>query len=204
VTTPSTTRPPEEVNVRADRGQHAAVTPTSHAAAVLIPVLVGSAVAVLLGVYGQLHRSTGVAVNVAGFSSPQAVKSWVTTAAAVLGVVQLLSALIIYGKVPRIAPPAWLNSLHRWSGRAAFLLTILVAVHCLYALGFAGNDLRTLGHSITGCFFFGAFTAKMLILPRRNAPGWALPLLGGLVFTALTVLWLTSSYWFFTTIGVSR
>jgi hypothetical protein len=30
-------------------------------------------------------------------------------------------------------------------------------------------------------------------------PGWALPVLGGAAFTALTGLWLTSSVWFFTT-----
>ena len=33
-------------------------------------------------------------------------------------------------------------------------------------------------------------------------PGWALPVFGGLVFTALVGLWLTSSLWFFTTVGV--
>ncbi len=42
----------------------------------------------------------------------------------------------------------------------------------------------------------------MLVLSRKGMPGWALPLLGGLVFTSLVVLWLTSSLWFFTTRGV--
>jgi hypothetical protein len=43
----------------------------------------------------------------------------------------------------------------------------------------------------------------MLSLPKRGLPGWTLPVLGGLTFTALTGLWLTSSFWFFTTIGIT-
>jgi hypothetical protein len=35
----------------------------------------------------------------------------------------------------------------------------------------------------------------------RNVPGWTLPVLGGVVFTALIVLWLTSALWFFTSSG---
>ena len=57
-------------------------------------------------------------------------------------------------------------------------------------------------HSLFGCVFFGAFAVKMLSLPKRGLPGWALPLLGGLVFAMLTGLWLTSSLWFFTTTGI--
>jgi hypothetical protein len=33
-------------------------------------------------------------------------------------------------------------------------------------------------------------------------PGWALPLAGGLAFSAVVGLWMTSSLWFFTTVGV--
>ena len=92
--------------------------------------------------------------------------------------------------------------LHRWSGRLAFLLTIPVAMHCLYALGFQSYDTRTLVHSLLGCLFFGAFTVKMLILPKHNIPGWVLPVAGGIVFTVLMAVWETSAFWFFTTIGV--
>lgn len=166
------------------------------------PLLIGAAVSVALGVYGSLHQPTGIAVNISGFSSQQTVKVWLATGAVALALVQLLSALVMYGKVPAVRAPYWIGTLHRWSGRVAFLLTVPVAVHCLYALGFATFDTRTLVHSLAGCFFFGVFTVKMLILPRRGVPGWALPLFGGLVFTALAMLWLTSSYWFFTTVGV--
>jgi hypothetical protein len=179
-------------------------TTTSTASAVrwLVPVAVGAAVAVTLGVYGQLHTPTGIAVNVAGFSGPLTVKVWLATAAVLLALVQLGSALVMFGKVPGITAPDWFGGLHRWSGRIAFLLTVPVAVHCLYAVGFQSFDTRVLVHSLIGCVFFGAFTVKMLILPKRGMPGWLLPVVGGLVFTVLVGLWLTSSLWFFTTVGV--
>jgi hypothetical protein len=170
--------------------------------ALLVPLLVGSAVSVTLGVYGKLHKPTGIAVNVAGFSSPLTVKVWLATVAAFFAIVQLVSALAMYGKLPGVSAPTWTGTLHRWSGRIAFLTAIPVAMHCLYALGFEATDTRVLLHSLLGCLFFGAFTVKMLALPKRGLPGWALPLLGGVVFTALVSLWLTSSFWYFTNIGV--
>lgn len=176
--------------------------PPSGAAKLIIPVAIGGAVAVVLGVYGRLHEPTSIAVNLAGFSGPLAAKSWMTTGAAFFAIVQLVTALAMYGKLG-IAAPAWTGTLHRWSGRIAFLLAVPVVIHCLYAVGFSSATPRTLVHSLLGCFFFGAFTVKMLVLSRKGVPGWALPLLGGLVFTGLVGLWLTSSLWFFTTIGVT-
>ncbi|SCG34696.1 hypothetical protein GA0070614_0088 [Micromonospora coxensis] len=170
-------------------------------ASLLVPLLVGAAVTVAMGVYGRLHEPTGIAVNVAGFSSAQAVKVWLGSGAAAFAVVQLLSALAMWGRLGGFSP-SWAGTAHRWSGRIAFLLAVPVAVHCLYALGFADHDLRTLTHSLLGCLFFGAFSTKMLALPRPGLAGWVLPVLGGVVFTVLIGVWLTSSLWYFTTFGV--
>ncbi|GAA1503356.1 DUF6529 family protein [Dactylosporangium maewongense] len=176
--------------------------PTNRTAATLIvPVLVACFVAGALGVYGKVHEPTGIAVNVAGFSSPQTVKVWLATLAFALAVVQLFTALVMYGKIP-LPNAGWLGGLHRWSGRLAFIASIPVALHCLYALGFADFDTRTLMHSLFGCFFYGVFAAKMLLLAKKGVPNWALPLFGGLVFTALSGLFVTSALWFFTTFGV--
>src|SRR5690242_6589312 len=144
------------------------------AAALLVPLAVGAVVSIALGVYGNVHTPTGVAVNVAGFSSAQSVKAWLATVVVVLVVVQLLSALAMYGKLGGSAP-AWVAPVHRWSGRLAFLVSIPVALHCLYALGFQTFDTRVLVHSLLGCFFYGAFVAKMLLLRKDGAPGWSLP-----------------------------
>jgi len=173
-------------------------------AALVLPMLVGAAVAVALGVYGRLHDPAGQAVRAPGFSSALTFKVWLTTGSAALAVVQVLSALAMYGRLPALGAQPWLGALHRNSGRLAFLLAVPVAVHCLYALGFQTYEPRVLVHSLVGCLFFGAFTVKMLALSRDRMAGWVLPLFGGLVFTALVVLWLTSSLWFFTTVGVRR
>ncbi|GLY40532.1 hypothetical protein Amsp01_065550 [Amycolatopsis sp. NBRC 101858] len=170
--------------------------------ALLVPLVAGAVVSVVLGVYGSLHTPTGVAVNVAGFSSPMSVKAWLATVVVVLAIVQLLSALAMYGKLGRTVP-AWVSPVHRWSGRLAFLVSIPVALHCLYALGFQSFDTRVLLHSLLGCFFYGAFVAKMLLLRKDGAPGWALPVFGGLVFTGLVGLWLSASLWFFTQSGLT-
>ena len=174
----------------------------SGTATLLVVLLIGAAVSVVLGAYGQVHKPTGVAINIAGFSGPQEVKVWLASLAFVLALVQLASALTMYGKIPGVRAPSWIGPLHRWSGRLAFLAAVPVAVHCLYALGYQSYDGRVLIHSLAGCLFFGAFTVKMLSLSRSGLPGWVLPTFGGVVFTGLTVLWLTSSLWFFTTIGV--
>ncbi len=171
-----------------------------HPARYLVPAVVAAAVAVALGVYGKVHDPARTAFNLAGFSSTGAVKSWLATTAFVFALVQLVSAFMVYGKLPG---PLWSPALHRWSGRAAFLVAVPVAVHCLYALGYQTYEPRVVWHSVLGCFFFGAFSAKMLLLRSQRLPGWLLPLVGGLVFTVLTLIWLTSALWFFRTFGVT-
>ena len=169
--------------------------------ALVIAFGVGSLISVGLGVYGRTHEPTFFALNLAGFSSGLAAKAWLATIAFVLAVVQLVSALVMYGRIP-VRAPSWIGGLHRWSGRVAVLVTVPVAVHCLYALGFQGGEPRVLVHSLFGCFFYGAFAAKMLVL-RARVPNWTLPVLGGAVFSALTALWLTSSVWVFATSGLT-
>ncbi|MER5259389.1 MULTISPECIES: DUF6529 family protein [unclassified Streptomyces] len=171
-----------------------------HPARYLVPALVAAAVAVGLGVYGKTHDPEGTAFNLAGFSSTSAVKAWLGTTAFAFALVQIVSALMVYGRLPG---PSWSSALHRWSGRIAFLVSVPVAVHCLYALGYQTYSSRVMWHSLLGCFFFGAFSAKMLLLRSEKLPGWLLPVIGGLVFVVLTVVWWTSALWFFRTFGVT-
>lgn len=166
----------------------------------IVPLAVGAGVAVVLGTYGKLHTPTGIAVSVAGFSGPLTVKVWLATAGVTLAVVQLITALGMYGRLPLRG--SWVSPVHRWSGRVAFVLTVPVMVHCLYALGFADYSTRTLAHSLLGCVFFGVFATKMLVLTRKGLAGWVLPLFGGLVFATLVGIWATSALWFFSTSGI--
>jgi Family of unknown function (DUF6529) len=163
----------------------------------LVTLLAGCAVALALGVYAEQHRPAGYSLDIVGFSGPLYVKAWLTTFAVVLGVVQLLTA----GRMYDAGAPGWTRTVHRWSGRIAVLLTVPVVVHCVYALGLQTGSPRVLVHSFLGCFFYGAFVAKMLLLTRRGQPRWVVPVAGGLLFAALIGLWLTSSLWAFTTTG---
>jgi uncharacterized protein DUF6529 len=171
---------------------------------VLIALAIGSLVSVAIGVYGGLHDPTGQAFNLAGFSSGLHAKAWLTSVVFALAIVQVISALAMWGKLPGIKGGGKVSTvLHRWSGRLAVVVSLPVAAHCLYALGFQGFDIRVLVHSLLGCFFYGIFVCKMLVLTRDDGPSWLLPVVGGAVFTGLTGLWLTSSLWFFTEFGVS-
>jgi cytochrome b subunit of formate dehydrogenase len=108
------------------------------AALVLAGVLfAGGLVAVSLGVYAHAHTPGGRPLFQFGFSGMLQLKAWFSTAVLVLLVVQVVTALWMWGRLPGVAAGgsavAWS---HRWSGTAAFVLSLPVAVHCLWALGF--------------------------------------------------------------------
>jgi hypothetical protein len=160
-------------------------------------VLAGCAVAVALGVYGRGHGHRRP-VFVVGFSGVIQFKVWLATAALVLVLVQVLTAMWMWGRLPGAgAAPGWVGPVHRWSGTIAFVALIPVALNCLLTFGFESASTRVVAHSIAGCAFYGAYVAKMLGLRLRGLPGWTLPVLGATVFTSLVVLWLTSALWFF-------
>lgn len=165
---------------------------------VVVLVLVGAAVSVSLGVYGRVHAPTGQAIVSFGFPSMLDMKSWFATAGLALGGVQVLTALRVYERIGSGPSPRAAAITHRVSGVSAVALTLPVAFHCLWALGFGTHDSRVLVHSVAGCLFYGVFVTKMLALRVPGVPGWALPWLGGTLFTTLVVTWLTSSLWFFT------
>ncbi|MFJ9752756.1 DUF6529 family protein [Streptomyces chartreusis] len=166
--------------------------------------LVGALVAVALGVYGRTHTPTGHPLAlIIGFSGMAPMKAWLTTAAVVLAAVQLVSALWMWGCLPGCGTaPFWIVHAHRWSGTLAFLVTLPVAYHCLWSIGFYDYNMRVYVHSAAGCFFYGVFASKMLALRLRGIPGWFLPWAGGLLFVFILVLWITASVWYFSQPGL--
>jgi hypothetical protein len=161
----------------------------------LTAAALGAAVALTLGVYGHVHDPSQKLVFTLIFSSTIAMKVWLATIALAFGVVQVTSALWVYGKLPW-QPRPWAADLHRVSGRLAFLISLPVAYHCLWSLGFQDTTGRVLAHSLFGCAFYGAFAAKVTIVRSKGLPGVALPIAGGLVFALLVAVWLTSALWF--------
>jgi hypothetical protein len=115
----------------------------------------------------------------------------------VLALLQLLSALWMWSRLPFGPPPRWIGTAHRTTGTLAFLVSLPIAYACLYVLGFRHSSPRVLAHSLLGCLFYGAFVTKVLTLHTRRLPGWALPVVGGLLFTAVIGVVLTSAVYTF-------
>jgi hypothetical protein len=170
-------------------------------ARLLGPVGAGAAVAVALGVYGRVHPPAPGALPTLGLPSVLAAKTWIATVALLLAIGQIVSALWLYGRLPLRWRPRGLAAVHRWSGTAAFLVSLPVAYHCLWSLGLRSDSARALVHGLVGCAFYGAFATKLLALRADGAPRWAIPVIGSMMVTLLTGVWLTSALWFLTTFG---
>lgn len=132
------------------------------------------------------------------FADVLQMKAWLVTAAVILACGQLLTAARIY-ELLRFPPKGrFYQSVHRWSGRVAILITLPVAYHCVFMLGFETHSPRVLLHSLLGSALYGAVVAKVLIVRSSRFAPWLLPVAGGLLFSLLLGLWLTSALWFFT------
>src|SRR5205085_1536352 len=87
--------------------RHAARQSASAVVGLLAPLAVGVAVAIALGVFARVHDATGHAIDVPGFSSTLSVKTWLTTLAVVLAIVQIVTA---GGLVAATLIALWLTS----------------------------------------------------------------------------------------------
>lgn len=168
----------------------------------------GAVVAVLLGVVGRVHDPTLSGTTALGFRTVIEMKVVVSSVIGVLAVLQLLGALWLYGVIGGRAP-SWLGTAHRISGAVALLLAVFVGYSCLWALGLESGTLdngekvpvRAVVHGVLGCAVFGAVVVKVVAVRSRRAPGWFLPVAGGLLFALLMVVVLTSAAWYVTAEG---
>ncbi len=192
---------PTDTAERPDAGPSRAMLP-GRVGRLLGLAAIGGAVALAIGTYGRVHTATGDSITTLGFSAVLPMKAWLTTGAVSLALLQLISALWMWGRLPAAgSAPAWVPPTHRWLGTVAFLLTLPVAYHCLWSLGFRDTDTRVLIHSILGCAFYGAFVTKMLALRSSRLPSWSIPVVGGTLVAVLTGIWMTSSLWYFTNVA---
>jgi hypothetical protein len=163
----------------------------------------GAIVALLIGVFGKVHDPTLNGTTTLGYETVIDMKVVVSTVIAVLAVLQVISALWIYGKLG-IEAPSWLGTAHRVNGTIALVLSLFVAYHCLWSLGLESGRLpdgepvstRTVVHGVLGCTVIGAVVVKVIAVRSRRAPGWFLPVAGGLLFTLLVLAVLTSAVWY--------
>ena len=153
---------------------------------------------VALVVAGRLH-TPDYAFSLFGQVALAAIALKSLLASIVLGLaaVQVLLALWMYRRLPLAGNPAPVRLSHRAAGFLLFALTVPIAVHCLIAYGVQLTSLRVAVHSLAGCFFYGAFTAKVLLVHSKRLPGWALPAAGGALAVLVVVLWYTSALWYY-------
>jgi hypothetical protein len=163
-----------------------------------IGVLAAAVVGALI-VIGRVH-TVNPAFSLFGRQYLAAVTLKALLATVVLGVaaLQVLLALWIYRKLPLAgSPPRPVRLAHRVMGFALFALTVPIALHCLIAYGVQFTSVRVAVHSLAGCFFYGAFVAKVLLVQTRRLPGWVLPVAGGTLVVVVVVLWYTSALWYY-------
>ena len=60
---------------------------------------------------------------------------------------------------------------------------------------------RTVVHGVIGCVVIGAIVVKLIAVRAHRAPGWFLPVAGGLLFTLLVLAILTSAVWYISVEG---
>lgn len=166
----------------------------AHALARGLPIAAGGVTALLLGVYGAAHDPTGRSFAVAGFTDVAAWKSALATVTLTLFIVQLFVGARMTGRFgPHRPTPPWLADLHRIVGTLAFGVSLPVAFHCLWALGYQSSSATVLTHSLLGCVAYGLYTAKVLTVRRDTGPAWAAPALGALLGGSVLALWWSSA-----------
>jgi Family of unknown function (DUF6529) len=161
--------------------------------------VLAAAVTAVLVVVGRVHQPDYSAsfFGQVGIGA-LALKSWLATVALGLAAGQVLLALWLYGRLPfGPAPARWVGVAHRLTGIVLIAVTIPVAMHCLIAYGVRLSPLRVAVHSLAGCFLYGAYAAKVLLVRSRRLPGWVLPAAGGTLVTVVIVLWYTAALWYF-------
>jgi len=152
--------------------------------------LLAAGVAVGLYVAGRLLTpdATSALFGQAGLGAVR-LKSMLASIALGVAGLQVLLGAWMYRKLPLAgSPPRPVRRTHRITGFALFAFTVPIAAHCLVTYGVQLTSPRVAVHSLAGCFFYGAFAAKVLLVHSRRLPGWALPVAGGTLAVVAVLL----------------
>ena len=168
--------------------------------ALTVPIAILAAVAAAIYVVGTSitpdYSGTALFGKTATDTLP--LKSDLASVVLALAVLQLLLAMWIYGRLPRLGVASLrIGSVHRGIGVLAILVSLPIAYHCMRAYGVETFDSRVAVHAVAGCFFYGAFAAKVTIVRSSRMPGWTLPVAGGTLVALVAVLWYTSALWYY-------
>ena len=160
----------------------------------LLALVLGAAVAILLGVNDRRHPSSAHPLTL-GFDSVIQMKTWLALVVGVLLLGQLVGGLWMYGRLGAPAP-GWVGPAHRAAGLLAVLVSLPVAYDCLLAFGIQTYEPRVTVHALCGCAVYGALVVKVFAVHSRTSPSWFLPVAGGVLFSLLVLAILTSAVWY--------
>ncbi len=131
----------------------------------------GAAVSPALGAYSVVHEPTGRDFVLYGFDSAAGWKNALTLVVAVLLVAQAAIGFKLaglFGLRPTGRP--WLSELRRLIATVAVGLSLPVAFHCVWVLGFDSDSPMGALHSILGCIAYGCVVAALWPDDRKPAP----------------------------------
>lgn len=105
---------------------------------------------------------------------------------------QVALAARFYGfaALPIGAGPA--AAVHRWSGRVALVLAVVVAFSCLVGPAGPTSPTRVLLHSVFGAALFAVLAAKFAVLRVLRRGDALVPYLGSALFLLFGAIWATS------------
>ena len=141
----------------------------------------GIVVAAVLAAYSRVSPGDGAAIITFGFPTLLAMKSWLTTAAMVFLVVQVVSALAMWGRLPGSRIPRLGRSAPPVVGRRGVRAHPAgrVPVHLVAGL------LRRLGPHVDPLDrrvpVLRGVRGQDAVPAAARLPGWTLPVLGGLL-----------------------
>jgi hypothetical protein len=127
------------------------------------------------------------------FSDPLHPKVWFASAAMLLACSSCSRPPPYYGRVGFLPQGRGVATVHRWSGRLAILITLPVAYHCIFLLGFGDYTTRVTVHSLLCSAIYGAVIAKVLIVRSGDRIPRPESQVAGVLFAILLGIWLTSS-----------
>ena len=131
----------------------------------------GAAASVALGAYSVAHEPTGRDFVLYGFDSSAEWKNALTLVVAVLLVAQAAIGFKLAGLFGlRPAGRPWLSELRSLIATVAVGLSLPVAFHCVWVLGFGSDSPLVALHSILGCIAYGCVVAALWPDGRKPAP----------------------------------
>ena len=123
-----------------------------------------------------------------------------STVVAVLALGQTFTMSAAMGTIPRFGLRiGLLMRSHRWGGRLAIVLAVVVAYFCMTDIGAPSTPLRGAIHGLFGSTGFAAIAIKLALIRFRPAVAYDVaPWLGRYAAVAFVIVWITSAWAYYT------